>query len=76
MYGTMQDFPLTITAIMRHGCGVHGRRTVTTAVRAIGTVAIAMWGNELASWQMRCAASVLPGTSGLPRSCGTTPNTW
>lgn len=31
MYGTMQDFPLTITAIMRHGCGVHGRRTVTTA---------------------------------------------
>src|SRR6201995_5315531 len=27
----MQDFPLTITAIMRHGCGVHGARTVTTA---------------------------------------------
>lgn len=27
----MQDFPLTITAIMRHGCGVHGERTVTTA---------------------------------------------
>lgn len=26
----MQDFPLTITAIMRHGCGVHGERTVTT----------------------------------------------
>src|ERR1700746_93421 len=31
MDGTMQDFPLTITAIMRHGCGVHGARTVTTA---------------------------------------------
>jgi fatty-acyl-CoA synthase len=31
MDGTMQDFPLTITAIMRHGCGVHGDRTVTTA---------------------------------------------
>ena len=31
MYGTMQDFPLTVTAIMRHGCGVHGARTVTTA---------------------------------------------
>ncbi|MBW0018842.1 MAG: long-chain fatty acid--CoA ligase [Mycobacterium sp.] len=31
MYGTMQDFSLTIAAIMRHGCGVHGRRTVTTA---------------------------------------------
>ncbi|BBX95322.1 long-chain fatty acid--CoA ligase [Mycobacterium lacus] len=31
MYGTMQDFPLTITAIMRHGVGVHGARTVTTA---------------------------------------------
>jgi fatty-acyl-CoA synthase len=31
MDSTMQDFPLTITAIMRHGCGVHGVRTVTTA---------------------------------------------
>lgn len=31
MDNTMQDFPLTIAAIMRHGCGVHGARTVTTA---------------------------------------------
>lgn len=31
MDSTMQDYPLTITAIMRHGCGVHGARTVTTA---------------------------------------------
>lgn len=31
MYSTMQDFPLTITAIMRHGCGVHGSREVITA---------------------------------------------
>ncbi|WAC92706.1 long-chain fatty acid--CoA ligase [Mycobacterium sp. Aquia_213] len=31
MDSTMQDFPLTITAIMRHGCGVHGARTVATA---------------------------------------------
>jgi fatty-acyl-CoA synthase len=31
MDSTMQDFPLTITAIMRHGCGVHGARMVTTA---------------------------------------------
>lgn len=31
MLGTMQAFPLTITAIMRHGCGVHGSRTVATA---------------------------------------------
>lgn len=31
MYSTMQDFPLTITAIMRHGCGVHGLREVVTA---------------------------------------------
>jgi fatty-acyl-CoA synthase len=31
MDSTMQDFPLTISAIMRHGCGVHGARTVTTA---------------------------------------------
>jgi fatty-acyl-CoA synthase len=31
MYSTMQEFPLTITAIMRHGCGVHGLRTVITA---------------------------------------------
>ncbi|ETW23477.1 long-chain fatty acid--CoA ligase [Mycobacterium gastri 'Wayne'] len=27
----MQEFPLTITAIMRHGCGVHGLREVVTA---------------------------------------------
>ncbi|HTQ21985.1 fatty acid--CoA ligase [Mycobacterium sp.] len=31
MDSTMQDFPLTIDAMMRHGCGVHGARTVTTA---------------------------------------------
>jgi fatty-acyl-CoA synthase len=31
MDSTMQDFPLTIAAIMRHGCGIHGPRTVTTA---------------------------------------------
>ena len=34
MYSTMQDFPLTITAIMRHACGVHGARTATTATGA------------------------------------------
>jgi fatty-acyl-CoA synthase len=34
MYSTMQDFPLTIAAIMRHGCGVHGARTVSTATSA------------------------------------------
>ncbi len=34
MYSTMQDFPLTIAAIMRHGCGVHGARTATTATGA------------------------------------------
>lgn len=31
MYSTMQEFPLTITAIMRHGCGVHSMREVITA---------------------------------------------
>jgi acyl-CoA synthetase (AMP-forming)/AMP-acid ligase II len=31
MDSTMQDFPLTITAIMRHGCGIHGARKVATA---------------------------------------------
>lgn len=31
MYSTMQDFPLTLAAVMRHGCTVHGARTVTTA---------------------------------------------
>jgi fatty-acyl-CoA synthase len=34
MDSTMQDYPLTIAAIMRHGCGVHGARTVTTATGA------------------------------------------
>src|ERR1700712_598899 len=31
MQSTMQDFPLTIAAILRHGVTVHGDRTVTTA---------------------------------------------
>jgi fatty-acyl-CoA synthase len=31
MYGTMQNFPLTIAGILRHASGVHGARTVTTA---------------------------------------------
>jgi fatty-acyl-CoA synthase len=31
MYSTMQNYPLTITAILRHAAGVHGARTVTTA---------------------------------------------
>ncbi|WP_199179268.1 fatty acid--CoA ligase [Mycolicibacterium goodii] len=31
MDSTMQQWPLTITAILRHACGVNGDRTVTTA---------------------------------------------
>lgn len=31
MQSTMQQFPLTITAILRHASGVHGARKVTTA---------------------------------------------
>lgn len=31
MYSTMQNVPLTITAILNHATGVHGTRTVTTA---------------------------------------------
>jgi acyl-CoA synthetase (AMP-forming)/AMP-acid ligase II len=31
MYSTMQSFPLTITAVLRHASGVHGARRVTTA---------------------------------------------
>ena len=31
MDSTMQDVPLTITAIMRHACDLHGDRTITTA---------------------------------------------
>jgi acyl-CoA synthetase (AMP-forming)/AMP-acid ligase II len=31
MDSTMQSFPLTITAILRHAAGVHGARRVTTA---------------------------------------------
>jgi fatty-acyl-CoA synthase len=31
MYSTMQNVPLTVTAIMKHACSVHGDRTVTTA---------------------------------------------
>jgi fatty-acyl-CoA synthase len=31
MDSTMQDFPLTITTIMRYACSVHGDRRVTTA---------------------------------------------
>ena len=31
MRSTMQDFPLTVTAILRHGTGPHADRVVTTA---------------------------------------------
>src|ERR1700758_5220622 len=31
MRSTMQSFPLTITAVLRHAAGVHGARKVTTA---------------------------------------------
>jgi fatty-acyl-CoA synthase len=31
MYSTMQSYPLTITAILRHASSVHGARKVTTA---------------------------------------------
>ncbi len=31
MYSTMPSFPLTIAAILRHACHVHGARKVTTA---------------------------------------------
>ncbi|QRY51347.1 fatty acid--CoA ligase [Mycolicibacterium septicum] len=31
MKSTMQNWPLTITSILRHACGVNGDRTVTTA---------------------------------------------
>src|SRR6201987_5615012 len=31
MYSTMQSFPLTIAAILRHASSVHGARKVTTA---------------------------------------------
>ncbi|HXB87326.1 fatty acid--CoA ligase [Mycobacterium sp.] len=34
MQSTMQSFPLTITAILRHASGVHGARKVTTATGA------------------------------------------
>ncbi|MBX6769812.1 MAG: AMP-binding protein, partial [Actinomadura rubrobrunea] len=30
MWSTMQDFPLTITSIMRHGTGVYGDASVAT----------------------------------------------
>ena len=31
MHSTMQDFPLTVAAILRYAVSVHGDRTVTTA---------------------------------------------
>jgi len=34
MYSTMQNYPLTITAILRYAAAVHGARTVTTATGA------------------------------------------
>src|SRR6185369_914147 len=30
MLGTMQDFPLTVTMLLRHGAAVHGRSQVVT----------------------------------------------
>ncbi|GAS97434.1 long-chain-fatty-acid--CoA ligase [Mycolicibacterium canariasense] len=44
MYSTMQNWPLTITAILRHACGVNGDRVVTTATRQGGAAAAATSG--------------------------------
>ncbi len=40
----MQNWPLTITAILRHACGVNGDRVVTTATRQGGAAAAATSG--------------------------------
>ncbi|HEX9178670.1 MAG TPA: hypothetical protein VF874_22175, partial [Mycobacterium sp.] len=31
LYSTMQDIPLTLTSILRHGTSIHGERVVITA---------------------------------------------
>ena len=73
-----RTFRLTITAIMRHAGSVHGARTVTTAT-GDGYRHSTYAANSVSrrpSWRTRCGAWVSPATSGSPRSCGTTPNTW
>ncbi|MBI3227105.1 MAG: long-chain fatty acid--CoA ligase [Mycolicibacterium cosmeticum] len=44
MYSTMQNWPLTITAILRHACGVNGDRVVTTATGQGGAAGAATSG--------------------------------
>ncbi len=59
-YGTMQDFPLTITtAAVSTGDtrSPPGEGYRHSSYRDVGQ-------RRLASWQMRCAASVLPRTAG------------
>ncbi|MEN4476789.1 fatty acid--CoA ligase [Mycolicibacterium cosmeticum] len=46
MYSTMQNWPLTITAILRHACGVNGDRVVTTATRQGGAAAASGLGHR------------------------------
>ena len=77
MHSTMQQFPLTVAAILRYAVTVHGDRTVTTATgdgyrhatyREVGQQAA-----RLANALRRLGVTA---TSGWPPSCGTTRNTW
>ena len=77
MRSTMQEFPLTIGAILRHGTEVNGDGEVITATgdslalrRRTPTSAVAPRGSPTP-----CAGSGSPATSGSAPSSGTTPST-
>ncbi len=75
----MQNWPLTITAILRHACGVNGGdRVVTTATGQGGHRSITY--REVGEQAAQLAHAlrglgITGGTSGSPPSSGTTPNT-
>ena len=77
MKSTMQDVPLTIGALMRHGTTVHGDSEVVTAT-ADGTrtpVLRRARATGRRSSPTPCAASASTATSGSRTFSGTTPST-
>ena len=62
MQSTMQDFPLTVAAILRYAVTVHGdRRSPPRPATATGTPLTGRSAGRPPGWPMRCAASASEG---------------
>ena len=73
MQSTMQDFPLTVGMIFRHGRALHGDSEVVTFEGDAQPAGVVRRGRPTGSTgsRRRCAASASSPATGSARSCGT-----